>query len=395
MVKKFDPLELTEALVKCPSVTPLEGGALDYLVSVFEGAGYSCQRMPFNEDGTADIDNLYARIGTSQPHLAFAGHTDVVPVGDEAAWTSPPFEPTIRDDVLYGRGVADMKGGIACFLAAALEYAADNGGSIPGSISFIITGDEEGPAINGTRKMLELIKEQDEKIDHCIVGEPSNPNALGDMIKIGRRGSLTAELKISGVQGHVAYPDLSANPVPCMVNILHGLTSRTLDQGTAHFDPSNLEVTSVDVGNPASNVIPAEIAARLNIRFNDEHDAASLRTWIETIVESELEDTELKSEIQYQPSSDCFITEPGEMVDVLRAAIKSVTGNEPELSTSGGTSDARFIKDICPVVEFGLINKSIHQVDENAAVDDLYRLKEIYLQFIKDYFEAFGKIRNT
>ena len=395
MDKNFDPLELAKCLIKCPSVTPLEGGALDYLVGIFEAAGFSCQRMPFNEDGAADVDNLYARIGTSQPHLSFAGHTDVVPVGDEAAWTSPPFEPTIRDGVLYGRGAADMKGGIACFLAAALEYVACNDGEIPGSISFIITGDEEGPAINGTRKMLELITQRDEKIDHCIVGEPSNPNALGDMIKIGRRGSLTAELKIFGVQGHVAYPDLSANPVPGMVNILHELTNRVLDQGTAHFDPSNLEVTSVDVGNPASNVIPAEIAARLNIRFNDEHNAASLKAWIETVVESELKDTALKSEIQYQPSSDCFLTEPGEMVDVLRAAIKSVTGKEPELSTSGGTSDARFIKDICPVVEFGLINKSIHQVDENAAIDDLRKLKEIYLLFIKNYFKAFDKIREA
>jgi len=389
MSKTFDPLELANALIRCPSVTPLEGGALDYLSQVLGDAGFNCQRMVFSEEGTPDVDNLYARIGSSGPNLAYAGHTDVVPVGDEAAWTSPPFSAQVRDGVLYGRGAADMKGGIACFLAAALEYTAKSKGDLPGSLSFIITGDEEGPAINGTVKMLDRLKDQGEVVDHCIVGEPTNPQALGDMIKIGRRGSLTGEILIKGVQGHVAYPAMAANPVSGLIDIIHELQSRVLDEGTEHFDPSNLEVTSIDVGNEATNVIPAQAQARFNIRFNDAHDGVSLKAWISDVVDGALKGTELKSEIQYQPSSDSFLTAPGPLVNVLSAAIGSVTGRAPELSTSGGTSDARFIKNICPVVEFGLVNKSIHQVDEHAAVDDLYKLKDIYARFIEGYFKAF------
>ena len=390
MHKNFDPLELASALISCPSVTPLEGGALDYLGGVLERAGFQCHRLKFSDKATPDVDNLYARIGSSGPNLAYAGHTDVVPVGDEAAWTSPPFEPTVRDGVLYGRGAADMKGGIACFTAAALEFVSENEGTFPGSMSFIITGDEEGPAINGTAKMLTWLKSEGEVVDHCIVGEPTNPDKLGDMIKIGRRGSLSGELVISGVQGHVAYPDLAANPVTGLVNILHGLKGRVLDKGTDHFDPSNLEVTSVDVGNPAGNVIPARAMAKFNIRFNDTHDANALKNWIAEVIEQSLKGGQLKSNISYQFPSDSFVTEPGPLVDVLSEAIKSVTDRVPELSTSGGTSDARFIKDVCPVVEFGLINKSIHQVDENARVDDLYKLKDIYRNFIEDYFKTFG-----
>ena len=391
MADNHDPLELAIGLIRCASVTPDEGGALDYLTQIFEPAGFQCHRLPFQEDGTPDVDNLYARIGADGPHLAFAGHTDVVPVGDAAAWTSPPFDPGVRDGVLIGRGAADMKGGIACFMAAALDFVADHDGKLPGSISFIITGDEEGPAINGTVKMLQWLKSKDEIADHCVVGEPTNPEALGDAIKIGRRGSLTGELTVTGVQGHVAYPEKAANPVAGALRILNVLSARVLDEGTDHFSPSNLEVTSIDVGNPASNVIPARVSAIFNIRFNDMHDAGSLQSWITHVVDQELKGTELKAEVIYERPADCFVTKPGPLVDALQSSIKQVIGRSPELSTSGGTSDARFIKDYCPVVEFGLVNKTIHQVDEQVEVDDLYKLKEIYRAFIDSYFKKHGK----
>ncbi len=386
MASNRDPLELASGLIRCPSVTPHEGGALDFLVQILEPAGFRCHRLPFSQSGTADVDNLYARIGTRAPHLSFAGHTDVVPVGDEASWTSPPFEASVLDGILTGRGSADMKGGIACFLAATLDYLEDHGGEIPGSISFLITGDEEGPAVNGTVKMIDWLKAQGEAVDHCLVGEPTNPEALGDAIKIGRRGSLTGELVITGIQGHVAYPEKAANPLAGAVSILNILNGHLLDEGSDHFDPSNLEVTSVDVGNSASNVIPARVAAKFNIRFNDRHSADSLKGWIAQIVEQELKGTALKSDIVYEFPSDCFVTEPGPLVDILRDSIDKVTGRRAELSTSGGTSDARFIKDICPVVEFGLVNKTIHQVDEHVEVADLYRLKDIYRLFLDGYF---------
>ena len=391
MASNRDPLELASGLIRCPSVTPEEGGALDYLTELLQTSGFQCHRLPFHENGTPDVDNLFARIGTHEPHLSFAGHTDVVPVGDEAAWTSPPFEPSVRDGNLVGRGAADMKGGIACFLAAALDYVEDQGGNLPGSISFIITGDEEGPAINGTVKMLEWLKTNNELLDHCIVGEPTNPEALGDAIKIGRRGSLTGELVVTGVQGHVAYPEMAANPVAGVLRILNRLSSHVLDDGNDHFSPSNLEVTSVDVGNSASNVIPARVNANFNIRFNDRHDANGLQAWIAGVIDAELKGTSLKSEVLYQRPGDCFLTRPGPLVDVLQNSIKKVTGRTAELSTSGGTSDARFIKDYCPVLEFGLVNKTIHQVDEHVAVADLYQLKDIYRHFIEEYFRNFGK----
>ncbi|MCA0318326.1 MAG: succinyl-diaminopimelate desuccinylase [Proteobacteria bacterium] len=381
-----DPVALTRALVQCPSVTPEEGGALAALEAVLRPAGFAVERVTFSEPGTPDVENLYARIGTGAPYLLFAGHTDVVPPGDHQQWSHGPFAGEIADGQLYGRGTVDMKGGIACFLAAALDHLAANGGTPRGSIGFLITGDEEGPSVNGTVKLLEWAHGRGERFDHCIVGEPSNPQALGDMIKIGRRGSLSAIVTVEGRQGHVAYPDRAANPIPVLVDILGRLTAKPLDAGNAHFQPSNLEITSVDVGNAATNVIPQKAVGRFNIRFNDEHTLDELKSWIESVVAACAKPGIVPSVTYARGNSQSFITRPGSFVDMVAATIADVTGRRPELSTSGGTSDARFIKDYCPVIEFGLVGQTMHAVDERVPVADLVALTAIYRRIIERYF---------
>ena len=380
----IDPVALAAAMIRCPSVTPADEGALGVLQATLEGLGFTCHRLPFSEPGAADVDNLYARIGTSAPNFCFAGHTDVVPVGDAAAWRVGPFDAEIVDDSLYGRGAVDMKGAIACFTAAAARLLAARGSGFDGSISLLITGDEEGPAINGTAKVLDWLAARGEKLDACLVGEPTNPDHLGEMIKIGRRGSLTGRLTVHGVQGHVAYPQRADNPLPRLVRTLTALTDAALDQGSEHFQPSNLEVTTIDVGNPASNVIPAEATASFNIRFNDGHSRASLTAWLRETCAAHAGDHDLEIEA----GGEAFLTPPGALSAMIADAVEQVTGKRPELSTTGGTSDARFIKDHCPVAEFGLVGQTMHKVDERVAVADLAALTDVYAAVLDAYFPA-------
>jgi succinyl-diaminopimelate desuccinylase len=380
-----DPVAIARDLIRCPSVTPAEGGALAYLEGLLKAAGFTVHRPIFREAGTPDIENLYARIGTASPHLVFAGHTDVVPSGDEAAWRHGPFAGEIDDGVLYGRGAVDMKGGVACFLAAALDHVAAAGGQPKGSLSFLITGDEEGVAVNGTVKLLEWAAERGERFDHCILGEPTNPQTLGDAIKVGRRGSLNGVLVVTGKQGHVAYPQLAENPVRGLVQLMSALMAEPLDGGSAQFDPSNLEFTSIDIGNRTVNLIPAEARARFNIRFNDHHTQQSLKALIERRAGAVAQGVRWR--IDWEPSNaDAFLTQPGPFVDLIAQAVAEVAGHKPQLSTSGGTSDARFIKDYCPVVEFGLVGATMHQVDERIAVADLIKLTVIYRRILDRYF---------
>ena len=341
--------------------------------------------MTFTAPGTPDIDNVYARRGTTGPNLCFAGHTDVVPAGDEAAWTAKPFSAGIHDGVLYGRGAVDMKGAIACFIAASTRYVKTNPNA-PGSISFLITGDEEGPSINGTAKVLDWLRKRGEKLDACLVGEPSNPNALGDEIKIGRRGSMNGEIVVHGKQGHAAYPAKADNPLPKLVRILDRLCSQTIDTGTANFEPSNLQVTVVDVPNTATNVIPAFARARFNVRYNDLHSRAKMEAWVALQCEAAAGSTNARYDLTFSGTGDVFLTQPGPLVETLSQAVQTVTGRTPALSTGGGTSDARFIYTHCPVVEFGLVNQTIHQVDERVPVADLENLTAIYERFIANYF---------
>lgn len=379
-----DPLPLARALIRRPSITPADAGALDVLQLALEALGFRCWRLPFGE-GEERVDNLYARLGTEAPNFCFAGHTDVVPVGD--GWTVDPFGAEVIDGMLYGRGAADMKGAIAAFVAAVarLKSAA---GDPSGSLSLLITGDEEGPAVNGTVKVLDWLKDQGEVIDHCLVGEPTNPTRLGDMMKIGRRGSLNAWLTVYGSQGHVAYPHLADNPIPRLMRKLSALIERPLDAGTEHFQPSNLEITSIDVGNGATNVIPGAAKARFNIRFNDLHSGARLTAWVreklDVVAEGALYDCDIKV------SGDAFLTPPGVLSDLIGGACEAVTGRRPELSTSGGTSDARFIKNHCPVVEFGMVGRSMHKTDEHVPLADLEALTEIYRRVLAGYFGAGG-----
>jgi succinyl-diaminopimelate desuccinylase len=379
-------VELARALIRCRSVTPEDAGAIELLDVVLGKAGAHCHRLTFADTDTPKIENLYARIGDGAPHLCFAGHTDVVPPGDESLWHHPPFGAAIEDGVLYGRGASDMKGAIAAFVAAALDFIAAKGADFDGSISFLITGDEEGPAINGTRKVLDWMRAKNERPDHCLVGEPTNATTLGETIKIGRRGSLNGRLTVTGVQGHVAYPHLAANPVKGLIRVLDRFYDEPLDHGTAHFSPSNLEVTSIDVGNEAVNVIPAKAEARFNIRFNDRHEAKALETLLRQKTAQALEGSNLGFTLLFEPPSQAFITAPGPLDAMLSEAVRDVTGLMPSLSTDGGTSDARFIKDLCPVVEFGLLTASIHKIDENVAVADLTRLTAIYRHFLELYF---------
>lgn len=379
-------LSIAQDLLRCPSVTPADAGALGVLEQLLTSAGFTVHRITFSEEGSADIENLYARIGTSAPHICFAGHTDVVPPGDEAAWTHGAFSGDVKNGLLYGRGAVDMKGGIAASVAAVLDYLAANEGQPKGSISFLITGDEEGIAVNGTVKLLQWVAERGEKFDHCIVGEPSNVEEMGDTIKIGRRGSQSGTLVVDGVQGHVAYPHRASNPVPDIAALIVALSGEPLDQGNAQFQPSNLEFTSVDVGNTASNVIPAQARAKFNIRFNDHHTQASLRDLIDSRVMAAA-GNRIRAHVIWEPSnSDSFVTKPGAFTDTVVAAIKDVTGRTPDLNTGGGTSDARFIKNYCPVIEFGLVGQTMHQIDEHTKVADLEKLTQIYRGVLDRYF---------
>jgi succinyl-diaminopimelate desuccinylase len=383
---RSDPVAIARDLLRCPSVTPEEGGAIGYLRAVLAKAGFAVHRMSFAEPGTAPVENLYARIGSGRPNLVFAGHTDVVPPGDTKAWRHPPFAGVLDGGILYGRGAVDMKGGIACFVAAALDYLAACGGKPKrGSISLLITGDEESVAVNGTVKLLQWAAERGEKFDHCILGEPSSLAALGDTIKPGRRGSLNGTLIVGGRQGHVAYPDRADNPIRGVV-VLIGALQGALDEGSAHFDPSNLEFTSVDVGNPTANLIPGEARARFNIRYNDRHSQAALKTLIERRAQAAAAGR-IRYLIEWESSNaDVFMTKPGPFTDLAAAAIAEVTGRQPKLSTTGGTSDARFVKDYCPVLEFGLVGQSMHAVDEGVPVADLVALTAIYRLIIERYF---------
>lgn len=379
----YDPLEIAVELIRCPSVTPVDAGALDVLEKWLTPLGFTCERMRFSAEGTPDVDNLYARLGSGHPHFCFAGHTDVVPVGQADAWSVGPFAADIRDGRLYGRGAADMKSAVASFVAAAERISREG---FQGSISLLITGDEEGPGINGTKKMLEALKARGETIDHCIVGEPTCVDKLGDTIKVGRRGSINGWLTVQGTQGHVAYPHIADNPVPRLIEMLRRLDAHVLDEGTEHFQPSNLEVTTIDVGNTVTNVIPGSASAAVNIRFNDRHTGSSLDKWMRGVLDAVTAEMGGSYSFKTSISGEAFITEPGPFSALIAEAVEEVTGIAPELSTSGGTSDARFIRAYAPVVEFGLPNATMHKVDENAGVDDISKLADVYAAILRGYF---------
>ncbi|BCJ92003.1 succinyl-diaminopimelate desuccinylase [Terrihabitans soli] len=384
MTDPRNPVELAQALIRCKSVTPEEGGALTFLRDVLKETGFDTHLRTFSDSGTPDVTNLYARIGESSPVLLLAGHTDVVPPGDEAAWSADPFGGDIRDGVLYGRGAVDMKGGLAAMIAATMRYLAGGGGTSNGSIAFLITGDEEGPAVNGTPKLLNFARDRGQSFDHCLLAEPSSRGNVGDEIKIGRRGSLSGLITVHGKQGHVAYPKQAENPIRKLLAILDAL-SKPLDFGTVHFERSNLEVTSVDVGNETVNIIPAKATARFNVRFNDAHTLDGLKQIITERVDRAASET--RHDLVFLPgASSSFVAPPGSFVELVAMAVAEETGTRPALSTGGGTSDARFIKDFCPVVELGLVNATMHQVDERVPTDDLDRLTSIYERVISNYF---------
>ena len=386
MLKTISEVYLAKDLVKCQSVTPKDDGAINIVAKNLKKLGFKCQIMEFQEKGTAKIKNLYARIGKSSPNFCFAGHTDVVPVGDLKSWTVNPFGGVIKNQKLIGRGVSDMKGSIACFVSAVSEFLKKNK-KLKGSISFLITGDEETIAINGTQKVIEKLIQKKEKIDFCIVGEPTNENKLGDMIKIGRRGSITGHLTILGTQGHVAYSYTYNNPSTVIVEILNNIKKLKLDSGNKDFQPSNLEVTKISIDNTADNVVPAEAKASFNIRFNNLHTSSSLKKKLNKIFSSITKKSKANYKIKYNVSGESFLTKPSKTVYMIKNVIKKSTKINPVLSTTGGTSDARFIKKIAPCIEFGLIAKTIHQVDEMARVADLKKLKNIYLDILVNYFK--------
>ena len=376
----IDPVQLACDLIRKPSVTPADMGALDIVQQALESLGFWVRRYQF-----VDVDNLYARLGTTAPNFCFAGHTDVVPTGDVTQWSVDPFEAALKDGVLIGRGAADMKGGIAAFIAATARHLSLNGPP-KGSISFLITGDEEGIAINGTKKLLAAITAEGEVLDHCLVGEPTNPDAMGDMLKNGRRGSLNCKVTVTGIQGHVAYPHKAANPVRALIGFLDIIQSHVLDTGAQGFQPSNLEVVTIDVGNPTSNVIPEVATARFNIRFNTAHTGASLSTWLQEQAAIANRGFNGKITLDIMVSGEAFFTQPGVLTDVVQNACEAITGRRPELSTTGGTSDARFIKDYCPVCEFGLVGATMHQINERVVIADIDTLTQIYERVLTDYF---------
>lgn len=374
----IDPVELTAALIRCPSVTPAEGGAIALLERTLAPLGFSCTRI-----SRGGVENLHARWGDAAPVFAFAGHTDVVPVGDRAAWRHDPFGGEIVDGVLWGRGATDMKSGVAAFVAAASEFVAQGPN---GSITLLITGDEEGDATDGTTAILDWMREHGQSADFCLVGEPTSVTDLGDVAKIGRRGSMNGVVTLRGRQGHSAYPERAANPLPALARICAALAGTALDEGSEHFQPSTLALTSIDVGNPASNVIPSAGSAAFNIRFNDLHRAAVLEVWVRGVIEREIAGTELTAEIDWKVSGESFLTQPDARVQAVADAIAAATNRRPQLTTGGGTSDARFIKDLCPVMEFGLVGDTMHQVDERVPVDQIRALGRIYLNVLQRFF---------
>jgi len=382
MSATLDCVDLTRRLIRCPSVTPEEGGALDLVQEVLEGLGFACHRLPFGQADNAQVDNLYARLGTRGPNFCYAGHTDVVPAGAVADWSADPFGGELRDGWVYGRGAVDMKGAIAAFLAALADFLGRRRRDFDGSISLLITGDEEAEAINGTRKVLEWLLARGERLDACLVGEPTSDERLGDMVKIGRRGSLNGRLTVRGIQGHTAYPQLADNPLHHLVGMLGSLLAEPLDRGSEHFPPSSLQLTTIDVGNAASNVIPGQATAAFNARFNDRHSSTSMERWLRERLDRGGADYDL----DLQVSGESFLCPPGPLSDLISHAVESVVGTKPALGTTGGTSDARFIKDHAPVAELGLLNATAHKVDERVQIDDLAQLTAIYGAVLEGYF---------
>ncbi len=380
-----DPVAIAQGLIRCPSITPREGGALSFLESVLKPAGFACHRLTMRQAGTPDVENLYARLGTGGPHLCFAGHTDVVPPGDEAAWTRPPFEADVVDGVLYGRGAVDMKGAIACFAAAALGFIQANDGLPRGSLSFLVTGDEEGPGINGTPKVLEWMRTNGEAPDACLVGEPTSSKAVGDEVKIGRRGAVTVELTVTGKQGHAAYGHLAENPIPRLARMIDRLSATPLDAGTARFQPSSVEATVLTAPSSTANVIPAWARATFSVRYNDLHDRAGIEAWIRGHCEDVARELAARFTLAFAGTHEVFVTEPGPLADAVCGAVQAVTGHAPALTTNGGASDASFIRKCCPVAELGLLNATAHQVDERVPVADLATLTAIYRRLIESY----------
>jgi succinyl-diaminopimelate desuccinylase len=385
-----DALELAQALIRCPSVTPADAGALDVLEAALKPLGFECHRLAFQDPGTDRVDNLYARIGAKGRNFCYAGHTDVVPPGDRARWSVDPFGAVVKDGYLWGRGASDMKAAIACFVSALGGFLKDRGPDFGGSISLLITGDEEGPAINGTVKVLEWLEARGEKLDSCIVGEPSNPDHVGEMAKIGRRGAMTGYLTVHGVQGHTAYPQLADNPLHRLVPMMQALISEPIDQGNAHFQPTTLQIATIDVGNPVSNVIPGAAKATFNIRFSSEHTSKSVEAWVRRRLDKAFgapgHNGPARYDLTFNVSGESFLTPPGALSKLVCEAVAGVTGKEPELSTTGGTSDARFIKAHCPVCEFGMTNATAHKFDERCSLADMARLVGIYRNMLDRYF---------
>ena len=376
-----NPIELTKDLISCRSITPENDGAIEQVSHWLEEIGFKSEILNFEEAGTASVKNLWSKIGSKGPTICFAGHTDVVPTGNINEWSSDPFDASEINNEIIGRGAADMKGAIAAFISATKRFVEENP-NFPGSIGFIITGDEEGCAINGTKKILKWMEENNISFDDCIVGEPTNPNTLGEMIKIGRRGSVNGVLTVEGIQGHVAYPHLADNPIPKLIKLIDNLINKNLDEGTDHFQPSNIEITSIDIGNKATNVIPRKASANFNVRYNDLFDGQK----IEKEIHNRLKNLNYDYSIKFEHSGDAFLTQPGKLTQDLATIIEAQTGNKPELSTSGGTSDARFVKNYGNVVEFGLIGATMHKIDESSSIEDITNLKEIYYQALKKYF---------
>ena len=385
-MKNFDELQLSKDLIRFPSITPIDAGAINYLSKKLKQLGFNCKILEFKDKKNPTIKNLYARLGSKYPNLCYAGHTDVVPPGNIKDWTVNPFKPVVKNNYLIGRGANDMKSSIACFLSAVNSFLKNNK-KINGSISFLITGDEEAQAINGTKKVVDYLIKKKEKIDFCIVGEPTNPNKLGEMIKIGRRGSLSCRLEVRGSQGHVAYPHLSKNPINSLITICKKLKEKKLDKGNKHFQPSNLEFTSIYVDNKAHNVIPERAKIQFNVRYNNIHTAVSLKKMINSTIKSICKKNKTKFKIEFSTSGDSFLTKPGTTIQMARKIIKKITKINTIFSTTGGTSDARFIKKIAPCLEFGLVNKTMHKVDECVSLSDLKNLTKIYNKILIEYFK--------
>jgi len=385
----YDPILLTQALVKCASITPKDEGALDIVQNHLSHLGFKCTRLPFSDKNSYDVDNLFASIGSDGKHIAFAGHTDVVPPGNEASWKFPPFSATIENDKLYGRGTEDMKSNIACFISATEKFLKQHGKNFEGKISYIITGDEEGEAINGTPKIMEWTKKNNIKIDHCIVGEPTSNLQIGDKIKIGRRGSINFFITVKGIQGHTANGHRAENPIHYLTELISNILKTPLDEGSEFFLPTSIQVPTIDVGNPASNVIPEYAKASINIRFNDQHTAESLIEWLEEKINSIFSNKKnVTCKFSHEINGRSFLNKPGKLSEIVAKSISQATGrnNEPELATDGGTSDARFIKNYCEVIELGIRNQTLHQIDEFIYLNDLKELTNIYYQILENYF---------